>query len=69
MSEPYKNDKNIPPRFGNRPGGDESGQSPRKGPKFSIYWIYAIIFAVLIGMQLFNPFSSGTATSLNTKKR
>ena len=54
-----KNEKNPNPRFGNRPPG-EDGQPPRKGPKFSIYWIYAIIFAVLIGFQLFGPFSSNT---------
>ncbi len=54
-----KNEKSPNPRFGNRPPG-EDGQPPRKGPKFSIYWIYAIIFAVLIGFQLFGPFSSNT---------
>ncbi len=56
--EPNNKPDNKLPRFGNRPsgGGDESGQ-PKKGPRFSIYWIYAIIFAVLIGFQLFGPFS------------
>lgn len=59
---PYnKNDKNIPPRFGNRQN-PEDPNAPKKGPKFSIYWIYAIIFAVLIGFQLFSPFSPSTAT-------
>lgn len=59
---PYnKNDKNIPPRFGNRQNGEDPN-APKKGPKFSIYWIYAIIFAVLIGFQLFSPFSPSTAT-------
>jgi cell division protease FtsH len=52
-----KNEKNTPPRFGGRPGGDDPGQPPKKGPKFSIYWIYAIIFAVLIGFSMFSPFS------------
>ena len=49
------NNKNIPPRFGNRrnPEDPNGGQAPKKGPKFSIYWVYAIIFAVLIGFQLF----------------
>lgn len=57
-----KNEKSPPPRFGNRPNnGEDPGQGPRKGPKFSIYWIYAIIFAVLIGFQLFGPFSPNTA--------
>ncbi|MEO8404013.1 MAG: ATP-dependent zinc metalloprotease FtsH [Chitinophagaceae bacterium] len=54
----FKNDKNIPPRFGNRQNGEEPGQPPKKGPKFSIYWIYAIIFAVLIGFQLYGGFST-----------
>jgi AFG3 family protein len=60
---PYnKNDKNIPPRFGNNRQNGEDPNAPKKGPKFSIYWIYAIIFAVLIGFQLFSPFSPSTAT-------
>jgi cell division protease FtsH len=70
--EPYnKNDKNNLPRFGGRPKGDEDpNQPPKKGPRFSIYWIYAIIFAVLIGFQLFGPFSPNTAktNSLEFKK-
>jgi AFG3 family protein len=57
-----RNEKNRDPRFGGRPNNEEPGQPPRKGPKFSIYWIYAIIFAVLIGFQLLSPFSSNTAS-------
>jgi cell division protease FtsH len=58
--EPYnKSDRSNLPRFNNRPTGDDN--TPRKGPRFSIYWVYAIIFAVLIGFQLFSPFSSSTA--------
>ncbi|WP_207495184.1 ATP-dependent zinc metalloprotease FtsH [Aridibaculum aurantiacum] len=34
------------------PSGDD--KPSRKGPKFSIYWIYAIIAVVLIGAQFFN---------------
>jgi AFG3 family protein len=53
-----QNNQNRPPRFNGRPGGNEDpNQVPKKGPRFSIYWIYAIIFAVLIGFQLFNPLS------------
>ncbi len=37
----------------NRIGG--TGKSPKKTPRFSFYWIYAVVFAVLIGMQLFGP--------------
>ena len=58
-----KKEKNSTPRFGNRPPAEDPNQAPRKGPKFSIYWIYAIIFAVLIGFQLFGgPFSSNTTS-------
>src|ERR1700741_931135 len=35
---------------------DENG-APRKGPKFSIYWVWAIIFAVLVGFQIFGTFT------------
>lgn len=57
--EPYKDD-NKPrlPKLNNRPNSD--GEPPRKGPRFSIYWVYAIIFAVLIGFQVFSPFSPST---------
>jgi len=59
--EPHKNDnKTRLPKFSNRSSGSNNdGESPRKGPRFSIYWVYAIIFAVLIGFQFFGgPFSS-----------
>jgi len=35
----------------------ENGEAPKKGPKFSIYWVWAIIFAVLVGFQFFGSFS------------
>lgn len=38
-----------------RPRGDDNGQ--RKGPKFNIYWVWAIIFAVLVAFQLFGSFT------------
>ena len=61
--EPNRDNKN--PRYGgNRPPGNEDpNQVPKKGPRFSIYWVYAIIFAVLIGMQLFGTFASNLAKS------
>src|ERR1700733_12441570 len=49
------NDKNNFPRF--RPRGDEENGGGRKGPKFSIYWIWGIIAAVLIGFNLFGTFT------------
>jgi cell division protease FtsH len=64
MSQESNNrDDNKLPRI-NRPG-DENNQPPKKGPRFSIYWIYAIIFAVLIGFQLFGPFSPNMAKTNN----
>jgi AFG3 family protein len=50
--EPYKQDKNKPPRFPVKPGTDP--ESPKKGPRFSIYWIYAIVLAIIIGFQVFS---------------
>ena len=52
-----KKENKSPGRPGGRPGEDP-GQ--KKGPKFSIYWIYAIIFAVLIGFQFFGGLTTGT---------
>ena len=45
----------------NRPGG--SGKSPKRTPRFSFYWIYAVVFAVLIGMQLFGPLAPNMVKS------
>jgi AFG3 family protein len=44
-------DRNFP-RL--RPRDDNN---PRKGPRFSIYWVWAIIFAVLVGFQIFGSFT------------
>ncbi len=57
--EPYK-DNNKPrlPKFSNKP--DDGDNTPRRGPRFSIYWVYAIIFAILIAFQVFGPFTPGT---------
>ena len=57
-NEPYnKNDKRTRLRL-NKPSADGENNTPRKNPRFSFYWVYAIIFAVLIGLNLFNsPFS------------
>ncbi len=35
----------------------EDGNAPKKGPRFNIYWIWAIIFAVLVGIQFFGSFA------------
>jgi AFG3 family protein len=59
--DPYKNDNKKLPKFSPRPTGGGDENTPRKGPRFSIYWLYAIIFAVLIGIQFFSPFSTSNA--------
>src|SRR5438067_13687660 len=60
--EPYnKNDKRRPlPKF-NKNSADGDNNTPKKGPRFSFYWVYAIIFAVLIGFQLFGSFNPNSA--------
>ena len=71
MSDPNKNE-NRSPRFTNRPpgsGGDDPNQLPKKGPRFSIYWIYAIIFAVLIGFQIFSTLSGNMAKTTELEFR
>ncbi len=62
MSQDQNNrNERRPQRFdSNRPPGDDPNQAPRKGPRFSIYWVYAIIFAVLIGLQMFGSLSPST---------
>jgi AFG3 family protein len=59
QDESRQNDRNFP-RF--RPREDSGGN--RKGPKFNIYWVWAIIFAVLVGFQLFGSFTP-EAKSIN----
>lgn len=51
-----KNDKF--PRF--QPNRDEN--SGKKGPKFSSYWIWAILLATVIGFAIYGPFSKKTQT-------
>jgi cell division protease FtsH len=65
--EQYKSDKKPRlPKF-NKSGGDGDNNTPKKGPRFSFYWVYAIIFAVLIGFQLFSgPLTSNSAPIAQT---
>jgi len=48
------NDKGGFPRF--RPRGEDDN-TPRKGPKFSIYWVWGIIAAILFGVNFSGAFS------------
>ncbi|MEO8852916.1 MAG: ATP-dependent zinc metalloprotease FtsH [Ginsengibacter sp.] len=45
------------------PGGSPE-EDPKKKPKLSIYWVYAIIFAVIIGYNLFRT-TTGTGVQIN----
>jgi AFG3 family protein len=49
------NDRSNFPRF-NRTKGDDDN-NPKKGPKFNIYWVWAVIAVVLIALEYFSPFS------------
>ncbi|HTQ63949.1 MAG TPA: ATP-dependent zinc metalloprotease FtsH [Puia sp.] len=51
-----QNDKTNFTRFRPR-GGDDNNNGPRKGPRFSIYWVWGIIAAILLGFQFwgFSP--------------
>jgi len=51
-----QDDKKVKKDFRNIPGLPPAGddKSGRKGPRFSIYWIYAIIAVILIAANLFN---------------
>jgi cell division protease FtsH len=43
-----------------RPGpGSGDNKTPRKGPRFNIYWIYGIILLAIVGVQFFSSSLSG----------
>ncbi len=46
-----------------RPELSGGNKTPKKTPKFSIYWVYAIIGAVLVGQLIFNVGSPETITT------
>lgn len=52
-----KNDRNGRPRQ-----NEDGSPAPKKGPRFSIYWIYIIILAVMLGFQFLDPFKGGNTT-------
>ena len=65
--DPYKQNRRLP-KF-NRQSSDEGDNAPRKEPKFSIYWVYLIIFAVLMVFQFSNFGTSAAKTDINNFKR
>ncbi len=40
-------------RFRPRPGGEDN--TPKKGPKFNIYWVWGVIAIVLLGYNFLGP--------------
>lgn len=59
QEQPNKKEERPFPRF--QPSTNRN-ENNRKGPRFSIYWVYAIIFTLLIGFGMFGgPFSSNVA--------
>lgn len=50
------NNRNINNRrFNNIPPGGDPGKTPRRKPGVSLYWIYGIIAAVILGYQFLGP--------------
>jgi len=47
---------------GMKPGSDNPNPNltPRKGPKFNVYWIYGIIILAVFGANFFGNFGAGT---------
>jgi len=45
-----------------KPGKSGDNQSPRKGPKFNIYWIYGIILLAILGANLLGSNFGSSAT-------
>jgi AFG3 family protein len=45
-----------------KPGGENTPNNPRKGPKFNIYWIYGLIIVVILGAQFYSGNFSNSVT-------
>ena len=58
-----ENNKSKPDLYERGGSGDKT---PRRGPRFSIYWIYALVAVVLIG---FNVFKTGNPDLITTTEQ
>ena len=58
----------LPENKNPKSNSQDKGEGPRKGPKFSIYWIYAIIAGVLL-MAQFMKFTPETITTFEQEFR
>ena len=46
-------DNKQKPGMNLKPGGSDNPNTPKKGPKFNIYWIYGLILLAILGAQLY----------------
>lgn len=55
----------LPPGPGTNPGGGSSDdpKTPRKGPRFNIYWVYGLIILAILVLQLFSSNFGSRGTS------
>lgn len=51
----------------NRPSGNGDENNPKKGPRFSIYWIYALVAVFLIGYQILRGVTPDAANITDLK--
>jgi len=58
-------DNKQKPGFPTR-GNDDRG--PKKNPRFSIYWVYALIAIILLGYQFLNPFNTPDSGSISPQE-
>ncbi|MBS1737837.1 MAG: ATP-dependent zinc metalloprotease FtsH [Bacteroidetes bacterium] len=59
--------KSIQKRYNPTPGTPgQQEEDPRKKPKLSIYWVYGIVFALLIGYNIFRTTSSNGVKIMDT---
>jgi cell division protease FtsH len=59
-----KGGNGIPPN-----GSNGNGKSPKKGPKFNLYWVYAIIGIILLSMNFFDFHNKPKEISFQDFKR
>jgi AFG3 family protein len=55
MATEEKKKKIMQPKLNRKSSIQDPEEDPKKKPKLSIYWVYGIIFALIIGYNLFRP--------------
>ncbi len=61
-----KKKKSLQKRLNPNPPTPGQEEDPRKKPKLSIYWVYGIVFALLIGYNIFRTTSTNGAKIMDT---